>query len=399
VIDRHPYDRGVPVRFAAPAPEASGRWGPILFDVAVVTTAIVVGAASLLTVLDAATIDVATTDIVVDAGLGVLASLTLLGRRRWPLVVGGITAAAGSISVMAGVAALFAVYAVASRRPVRDAIVLAAINLLVAGRFRLLPAEEFHWVVDHLLSAALYAAVIGWAVYGRARQTLLATYQERAERVEAERVLLDEHARVAERTRIAREMHDVLGHRISLLALHAGGLEVQPDRPAAEIAETGRLLSTTAHQALEDLRSVIGVLRSEGAVDAPSSTLPTFDDLPRLVAASRAAGAVISLSVDVDRGDEVPVALGRDTYRIVQEALTNVAKHAPGASTILEVSGEPTAGLAITVRNQAPSRAVASTSGGGAGLIGLAERVELAGGDFSAGRRGEEFVVEARLPW
>lgn len=372
---------------------------PALVDVAAVATSIVIGAASLLAVLDAAVVDVASTDVVVDVVLGALASLALVGRRRAPLVVGAVTAAAGSVSAMAGVAVLFAIYAVASRRPVREAVVLAVVNLLVAGRFRLVPAEEYHWAVDYLLGAALYAAVIGWAVYGRARQTLLATYQERAERVEAERALLDEQARVAERTRIAREMHDALGHRISLLALHAGGLEVKPDRPAAEIAETGRLLSTTAHQALEDLRSVIGVLRDGSAIDAPSSTLPTFDDLPRLVAASRAAGAVISLTVAVEPSEEVPPAVGRDAYRIVQEGLTNVARHAPGAATVLEVRGAPGHGLSITIRNQAPSRTAAVTEGGGAGLIGLAERVELAGGDFAAGRRDEEFVVEARLPW
>lgn len=401
--DGRTYDRRVTVRVQAPAPEAPGRWEPVLLDVAVVLAATVVGVASLVTVSDAAEVSVPTNDLLVDATLGIAASLALVGRRRAPIVVGAVAAAAGAASVTAGVAVLFSIYAVASRRPVKVAIALAAVNLAVSGRFLRVPTEELHWALAYLLSAALYAAVIGWAVYGRTRQTLLATFRERAERAEAERALLTEQARAAERTRIAREMHDALGHRISLLALHAGGLEVRPDRPPAEIAETGRLLSTTAHEALEDLRSVIGVLRDGSAVDAPSSTLPAFDDLPRLVAASRAAGAVIGMTVEVDPDVEVPVALGRDVYRIVQEALTNVARHAPGSATVLDVRGRPGEGLSVAVRNQVVATAAAdevpASTGGGAGLIGLAERVDLAGGRFTAGRCGDEFVVEARLPW
>ena len=138
---------------------------------------------------------------------------------------------------------------------------------------------------------------------------------------------------MAERTRIAREMHDVLAHRISLLALHAGGLEVRPDLPPEQVQETAALLRATARQALEELRSVIGVLReSEAEEPTPAAPQPTLTDLARLVEDTRRAGTDIDFEMHVEHVDEVPAALGRDAYRIVQEALTNVGKHAPGAA-------------------------------------------------------------------
>ena len=159
-----------------------------------------------------------------------------------------------------------------------------------------------------------------------------------------------------ERTRIAREMHDVLAHRISLMALHAGGLEMRPDLPPAAVRETAVLLRTTAHQALDELRSVIGVLRDgpgdEASAPAPQ---PTLSDIPRLVEETRRAGAKIDFEMQVDQGDVVPGSLGRDAYRIVQEALTNIGKHAVGTAAEVRVAGTPAAGLHVIIRNRQPS--------------------------------------------
>ena len=208
---------------------------------------------------------------------------------------------------------------------------------------------------------------------------------------------------MAERTRIAREMHDVLAHRISLLALHAGGLEVRPDLSLDQARETAALLRATARQALEELRSVIGVLREntrhEPALATPQ---PTLRHISRLVEETRGAGTDIDFEMHVERIDDVPAPLGRDAYRIVQEALTNVGKHAPGTAARVRISGSPDAGLHISVRNREPVSAYMAPTlpGSGAGLLGLQERVALAGGTLALGPDGSgDFVVEAELTW
>jgi signal transduction histidine kinase len=374
-----------------------------VFDVLVVGVSLVGGITTLLTTAEPPLDTLSPFTIGLDLVLGVAASFSLLARRRAPMVVAAVAVVATAFAVSPGIAMIIALYGVAFRRTLRDAIVVACGSLVATVVLGLQRPDGQSFAAQYLVGALVYAALIGWGVYARTRESLLATLHERAERAESEQGLLAEQARAAERTLIAREMHDALGHRISLLALHAGGLEVRPDRPPEEIAETGRLLSTTARQALEDLRSVIGVLRSDGTVDAPTNRLPGFDDLPRLADASRAAGARVDLALHVDPDVEVPVAVGRDSYRVVQEALTNVAKHAPDSAAIVDVRAAVDGGVAITVRNSLAPRAKAGSAGadvgGGAGLIGLAERVELAGGVFSAGPKGKEFVVEARLPW
>ena len=209
---------------------------------------------------------------------------------------------------------------------------------------------------------------------------------------------------MAERTRIAREMHDVLAHRISLLALHAGGLEVRPDLPPEKVRETAELMRVTARQALEELRGVIGVLREEAGHDPPppAAPQPTLTDIRRLVEETRLAGARIDLEMHVDHADDVPSALGRDAYRIVQEALTNIGKHASGSTAWVQVTGGPEDGLHVRVRNRKPLRAATGPGlpGSGAGLLGLQERVTLAGGTLVHGPDGSgDFVVDAELLW
>jgi signal transduction histidine kinase len=248
---------------------------------------------------------------------------------------------------------------------------------------------------------ALAATAIGMFV--RARRQLLFTLRERAERAETGQRLHEDRARMAERTRIAREMHDVLAHRISLLALHAGALEVRPDLPPEKVRETAELLRSTARQALEELRGVVGLLREEpGNEWVPAVPQPTLSDIRRLVEETRRAGANIDFEMRVEQAEAIPGALGRDAYRIVQEALTNVGKHASGTATRVRVSGEPVVGLHVSVRNRQPIRAQAGPTlpGSGAGLLGLQERVALAGGTLVHGPDGTgDFVVDAELQW
>jgi signal transduction histidine kinase len=207
---------------------------------------------------------------------------------------------------------------------------------------------------------------------------------------------------MAERTRIAREMHDVLAHRISLMALHAGALEVLPDLPPDTVRETAQLLRSTAHQALEELRSVIGVLREGPGQPPPATPQPTLSDIRRLVEETRRAGAKIDFEMPVDDPNAAPSGLGRDAYRIVQEALTNIGKHAHGTAGRVRVTGAEGHGLHVSVRNPLPVHATAGPAlpGSGAGLLGLQERVTLAGGTLVHGPDGSgDFVVDAELPW
>jgi signal transduction histidine kinase len=189
-------------------------------------------------------------------------------------------------------------------------------------------------------------------------------------------------------------MHDVLGHRLSLLSVHAGALEFRPDAPAEEVARAAKVIRENAHQALQDLREVVGVLR------APVGELPqpTLADVRQLVAESGLAGMRVTLR-DQTRGP-VPDLAGRTAYRVVQEALTNARKHAPGADVHVHLSGSPGEGLTVEVRNTAPPPEMDPQPQSGQGLAGLAERVGLASGRLEHGPTTEGgWRLSVWLPW
>jgi signal transduction histidine kinase len=222
---------------------------------------------------------------------------------------------------------------------------------------------------------------------------------ERARRAAADRERELARARQHERARIAREMHDVLGHRLSLVSMHAGALEYRPDASPDEIAAAAGVVRRSAHQALQDLREVIAVLRDEPDADG-SRPQPTLADLPALLEESREAG--VRLRADWGGLDlaAVPDLSGRAAYRIVQEALTNVRTHAPGVVASLRVGGAPGLGVTVEVSNPLPLGGVRPRAGGGTGLVGLAERAELAGGRIEHGPTSDAtFRVAATLPW
>jgi len=193
-------------------------------------------------------------------------------------------------------------------------------------------------------------------------------------------------------------MHDVLAHRITLLSMHAGSLEFAPGASQEEIARAAGVIRSNAHAALEDLREVIGVLREEPGDDRPDRPLPTLADVPELVEEARAAGMNIHSSL---HAGDAPETVGRNAYRIVQEGLTNARKHARDTAVDVSVSGGPGHGLEIELRNPlAVGRGGGGLPGAGAGLIGLEERAELAGGRLEHGvtPRGE-YRLWAWLPW
>jgi signal transduction histidine kinase len=210
-----------------------------------------------------------------------------------------------------------------------------------------------------------------------------------------------------ERNRIAREMHDVLAHRLSLLSLQAGALELWPDAPPTEIARAAGVIRGNAHGALEDLREVIGMLRSARADDnpvegVPERPQPTLVDLPMLIDESRKAGMHVALECNLPDLGSVPEVVGRTAFRIVQEGLTNARKHADHAPVSVAVRGAATDGLTVEIRNPWPAGVARTTPipGSGMGIIGLAERTALTGGRLEHGRTpAGEFRLWTWLPW
>ncbi len=341
-----------------------------------------------------------TAQLVVDVISGSLCCLMLWWRRRWPLGVALAALLVGGLSTSATAAQLLALSSLAVHRPARPVLLVAGLWLPVAA------ACSTYLGIDPVMAVSvtipILTAAVAWGMFVRARRQLLFTLRERALRAEADQLLHADSARMAERSRIAREMHDVLAHRISLVALHAGALEVRPDLPPAQVRETASLLRSTARQALEELRDVIGVLRDEPGQEAPTAPQPTLADIPRLVDETRRAGVKIDFEMQVDDPEAAPGALGRDAYRIVQEALTNIGKHARSTEGRVRLSGAPDRGLHVSVRNRLSVRAtpVPMLPGAGAGLLGLQERVTLAGGVLVHGPDGAgNFVVEADLRW
>jgi signal transduction histidine kinase len=197
-------------------------------------------------------------------------------------------------------------------------------------------------------------------------------------------------------------MHDVLAHRISLLSMHAGALEFRPDADPEEIARAAGVVRASAHQALQDLREVIGVLREEPGDGRPERPQPTLEALPALLEESREAGMHVSHEYRVEDLAAVPAGVGRNAYRIVQEGLTNARKHARGAAVDVTVDGAAGVGLTVEVRNRLSLAAadVQLIPGAGTGLVGLSERTSLAGGTLEHGRTPTgDFHLRAWLPW
>lgn len=340
----------------------------------------------------------------VDAGIGAASSAALWFRRRWPVAIALVAVVTSAVSLSAGGAGLLALFNVSIRRRAGVALAVAGLYQVAFFGYYLLWYRRYPLWIAWPWALTEFAALVAWGMYIRARRQLVASLRDRAEQAEAAQELLARQARHAERARIAGEMHDVLGHRISLMALHAGGLQVRPDLPPGEVRETAGLIWSTAREALEELRGIIGVLRDgDGAQSAaPSAPQPSLPDIAALVEESRRAGMKVELDMRVEAPETAPGSVGRDTYRIVREALTNVSKHARGTAVRVSVSGRAGAGLLVTVRNRLPAGRPAGVAlpGTGLGLVSLAERVSLSGGTLTHGPDPDGyFVVNAALRW
>ncbi|MFI0873790.1 sensor histidine kinase [Streptomyces parvus] len=321
------------------------------------------------------------------------------------------TAAFGALSLVGwwwGLPTAIAAFA-AGRGPGRGrTVVLFLAGALSAGAVAVAFVPSLLALATQFVAVVVLAVLVPWFVgrFSRQYRELVRAGWERAEQMERERQLVAEQARLLERARIAQDMHDVLGHDLSLIALSAGALKLAPglDEQHRRAAQDIR---GRAAAAVERLGEVIGVLREES--ESPTRG-PGDADIAGLVRDAAASGLPVGLSVDGDASG-LPSAVGRAAHRVVQEALTNAAKHAPGAFVSVELShtavetrvavrnGAPAAGCAVRSAQSAAQSAGAPPPGrGGRGLIGLDERVRHVGGSLDHGPRDGGFTVCARLP-
>jgi signal transduction histidine kinase len=316
----------------------------------------------------------------IDQVTGALGCAALWLHRRWPVALALVLLALSTFSELVGGAMVVALFLVAVHRSPRTTAAVFALSLPAALIYvALRPEPDVPRFLLLLFGMAIQGAAVGWGLFIRHRRQLVLSLRDRASRAETEAHLRAEQAQHRVREEIAREMHDVLGHRLSLLSVHAGALEYHPEAPSEEIARAAKVIRESAHQALQDLREVIGILR------APVGELPqpTLADIHQLVAESDRAGMRVGLREEIS--GTVPDGVGRTAYRIVQEALTNARKHAPGAEVSVCLAGAPGQGLTVEVCNAAPDAALTPDARSGQGLVGLAERVALASGRLEHG--------------
>lgn len=337
---------------------------------------------------------------VVDQLIGVLACFAVWLRRRWPVGLAIAMIPVGLVSTTAGGAGLVALFTLAVHRPFRYVAWIGGIQLALAPIFFWLrPDPDLPYAGAVAFTELFTLTVIGWGMFVRSKRQLMLSLRDRARRAETEAELRAEQAQRLAREAIAREMHDVLAHRLTLLSVHAGALEFRPDAPREEVARAAGVIRESAHEALQDLREIIGVLRA-GEPDDTGRPQPTLGALDALVGESREAGMKVTLVNRVTDPAAVPASVGRTAYRIAQEGLTNARKHAPGTEVTVTVSGTPGDGLVVAVHNPSPEGPVPHVPGSGQGLIGLTERATLAGGRLEhAPEKDGGFRVRAWLPW
>ena len=337
----------------------------------------------------------------------VLQSVALIVRRRWPMVVYGIVgfstvayAWLGYPESVGGFGVLIAIYTVAAHLPVGEAVVAAAIYVVGMALSLVGFARDSGLAVDIVFAdflVNLLALVLAWTVgvTVRTRRAYVAALEARAELLERER---EDNARLAvalERGRIAREMHDVVAHNVSVVVVQAAAAERLVESDPERARQAMRDVATTGRQALTEMRRLLGVLRDGDASD-DLGPQPGVAELRALAGRVEDAGMQVELSI---QGEErpLPASAALSVYRIVQEALTNSLRHAGPARARVILRYLPDA-LEVQVSDNG-SGGMPPAEHGGHGLIGMRERVALFGGELTAGPRPEGgYAVVARIP-
>jgi signal transduction histidine kinase len=371
---------------------------------------------------------------------GLLAGSVLLVRRRWPIavVLVSIAITPAQMGLVMGVVGLYTL--AASELPRRIIGSLAGMSLVgtlivtfVRTRQDMVQGDLDlgDWFVPFAaitMSLGFTAPPVLLGLYVGARRRLMESLRERADSLERELQLLAERAeeraewaRNEERTRIAREMHDVVAHRVSLMVVHAAALQAVARKDPEKAVRNAALVGDMGRQALTELREMLGVLRSGGserrerAASMPLAAVgvaaaaaasraaddegPCLAEIEELVGQSAAAGMVVDLSVEGE-ARSYPPEVEQTAYRVVQEALTNVHKHAAGAKTYVRLAHRVSE-IAMQVENEPPEAAASSARlpSGGNGLVGMKERVAALGGVFVSGPTDAGgFRVSAVIP-
>lgn len=329
----------------------------------------------------------------------VVGNASLYWRRRHPERVHGIILAASALAMLFGhlQGPIFALaislynlgrYAIEKRSSAIGLIAAYALLIISELAFQGLSSED---IITLLLPFAFWYA--GRRVRGRGEYLRL--LQERAEQLEREQLAEAERAVAAERTRIARELHDIVAHQVSLMTVQAGAAKTIVDADPGAAAEAMTSVEQAGRQALDELRHLLGVLRPDSA-NSEMGPQPGSADLPRLIDEVRRAGLRVSMTLETGLAP-LPARIELAIYRIVQEALTNVMKHAgPDASAEVHVTAADGI-VSIVVEDNGVG--MNRPAGSGHGIAGMRERAQLLGGTVEAGSRpGGGFSVTARLP-
>jgi signal transduction histidine kinase len=328
-----------------------------------------------------------------------LAALPLAVRRRYPgpvlacaVVATFVSGAVPHMQQVTTPALAIALITFAVREPLRQTIAAAVVSYgALLGQAGL---RGTHLASGDVVSRLfLVAAMSALGLYIRTRRAYVDQLRERARDLEREQELRAERAVGEERVRIARDLHDAVAHHVSLLVVEAGAIResLPADSPARPVADS---MAATGRQALAEMRDMLGVLRTaDGAAErAPQ---PAVADIGALVEQTRSAGVDTELVVEGEKR-ELPVGVELAAYRIVQESLTNVVKHAGPAHARIEIRYEPDA---LELRVIDDGRGAAQSSDGGHGIVGMRERVAVYGGELAAApRNGRGWEVRARLP-
>jgi signal transduction histidine kinase len=386
-------DRGMLRAIGSPADRAAVRWGS---DVLLT----VIAGASMVPVLFHDQVHLRWAAVLLLA----LTTAPLLVRRIWPLPVFGLVLAAAACAglwtddAVDGAALLVALYTVASMRSRRDALACAAL-LEVAGVIGLLRYAGRLWWFDAIFLSGMFAAALGLGLYYAARRAYLAELHDRAERLELERDQQAALAAAAERARIAREMHDIVAHHLTVMTtLAEAAIAVSATSPT-QATEVMRSVAATGRAALADTRRLLGVLRQRpGEESGVLDPVPDLTQLDTLIEQVRSAGLDTTLEISGEAPD-MPAGAQLAVYRLVQEALTNTLKHG-GAETRASVRLRFLPGeLRVDVADDGSGSAARAPAGVGGGLPGMRERIRAYGGDVQAGpRQPVGWAVSARLP-
>ncbi|MEV1329241.1 histidine kinase [Micromonospora costi] len=324
--------------------------------------------------------------------LGLAVGALTWRRRRSPVILLAGTLAANTL-VSAQVTVMLALYTLATRTaawPRVTVSILVSVVLVGVPIWRYAGADG---AIPVTIAVCVAPALLG--LYVGTRRKLVERIRERAERLEREQYERVAQARSDERAQIARDMHDVVTHRVSLMVLQATALEASGGEEAVRM---GRQIGAIGREALAELRSLVEVLRSDG--DLPLAPQAGLADVEALVEESRRLGVPVTLEVENETNARPSLLVEHAVYRVVQEALTNVHKHAPGARTRVRIQ-QSRQSLRVTISNGRgrPATRASLPAGGGHGLLGLGERVRLIGGTLTSGPTPDgAFDVVADMP-